>query len=149
LCCLFFCLLAIVLSVLLSFGHWCCLFFCLLAIVLSVLLSFGHWCCLFFCLLVIDVVCSSVFWSLMLSVLLSFGHCVVCSSVFWSLMLSVLLRYTDYDYLFGIFKLFLWTLNEVALSSRINDVLIDTWGKVRMMGVVRKLILQLTTNNLS
>ena len=50
LCCLFFCLLAIVLSVLLSFGHcvvcssvfWplCCLFFCLLAIVLSVLLRF-------------------------------------------------------------------------------------------------------------
>ena len=45
-------LLAIVLSVLLSFGHcvvcssvfWplCCLSFCLLAIVLSVLLSFGH-----------------------------------------------------------------------------------------------------------
>jgi hypothetical protein len=50
LCCLFFCLLAIVLSVLLSFGHcavcssvfWplCCLFFCLLAIVLSVLLRY-------------------------------------------------------------------------------------------------------------
>ena len=51
----------------------------LLAIVLSVLLSFGHcvvcpsvfWplCCLSFCLLAI-----------VLSVLLSFGHCVVCSS---------------------------------------------------------------------
>jgi hypothetical protein len=38
---------------------------------------------------------------------------------------------------------------EQTTSSRINDVLIDTWGKVRMMGVVRKLILQLTTNNLS
>ena len=90
LCCLSFCLLVIVLSVLLSFDHcvvcssvfWslCCLS-CLLAIVLSVLLSFGH-----------CVVCSSVFWSLcclffcllaiVLSVLLSFGHCVVCSSVF-------------------------------------------------------------------
>jgi hypothetical protein len=52
LCCLFFCLLAIVLSVLLSFGHcdvcssvfWplCCLFFCLLAIVLSVLLRYTN-----------------------------------------------------------------------------------------------------------
>jgi hypothetical protein len=52
LCCLFFCLLAIVLSVLLSFGHCvvcssvicllCCLFFCLLSIVLSILLSFAH-----------------------------------------------------------------------------------------------------------
>jgi hypothetical protein len=50
-----------------------------------------------------------------LSVLLSFGHCVVCSSVFWPLcclffcllaiVLSVL-RFTDSDYLFGIFKLF-------------------------------------------
>ena len=61
------------------FWSLCCLSFCLLVIVLSVLLSFGHcavcssvfWslCCLFFCLLVI-----------VLSVLLSFGHCVVCSS---------------------------------------------------------------------
>jgi hypothetical protein len=80
----------------LSFLFWplCCLSFCLLVIVLSVLLSFGHcvvcpsvfwslcrcssvvWslCCLFFCLLAI-----------VLSVLLSFGHCVVCSSVFWPL----------------------------------------------------------------
>jgi hypothetical protein len=50
LCCLFFCLLVIVLFVLLSFGHcvvcssvfWslCCLFFCLLVIVLSVLRQF-------------------------------------------------------------------------------------------------------------
>ena len=66
-------LLAIVLSVLLSFGHcvvcpsvfWplCYLSFCLLAIVLSVLLSFGH-----------CVICS-----------LSFGHCVICFSVFWPL----------------------------------------------------------------
>ena len=88
----------------LSFLFWplCCLSFCLLVIVLSVLLSFGHcvvcpsvfWslCRLFFCRLVI-----------VLSVLLSFGHCVVCPSVFWSLcclffcllaiVLSVLLRF--------------------------------------------------------
>ena len=70
----------------LSFFFWplCCLSFCLLTIVLSVLLSFGHcvvcssvfWplCCLSFCLLTI-----------VLSVLLSFDHCVVCSSVFWPL----------------------------------------------------------------
>jgi hypothetical protein len=69
--CLSFCLL--------FFWSLCCLFFCLLIIVLSVLLSFDHcvvcssvfWslCCLFFCLLII-----------VLSVLLSFDHCVVCSS---------------------------------------------------------------------
>ena len=65
-----------------SFWPWCCLFFCLLTMVLSVLLSFDHgvvcssvfwpWCCLFFCLL-----------TMVLSVLLSFDHGVVCSSVFW------------------------------------------------------------------
>jgi ABC-type transport system involved in multi-copper enzyme maturation permease subunit len=80
-----------------------------LAIVLSVLLSFGHYvvcpsvfwplCCLSFCLLAI-----------MLSVLLSFGHYVVCSSVFWPLcclsfcllaiMLSVLLKSMDSNYPF-------------------------------------------------
>jgi hypothetical protein len=47
----------------------------------------------------------------------SFGHCVVCPSVFWPLcclsfcllaiVLSVLLRFTNYDYPFGFFKLFL------------------------------------------
>jgi Flp pilus assembly protein TadB len=66
------------------FWSLCCLFFCLLVIVLSIILSFGHcvvyssvfWslCCLFFCILVI-----------VLSILLSFGHCVVYYSVFWSL----------------------------------------------------------------
>jgi hypothetical protein len=80
------CLLVIVLSILLSFGHcvfypsvfWslCCLSFCLLVILLSILRSFGHcavypsvfWslCCLSFCLLVI-----------VLCILLSFGDCVV------------------------------------------------------------------------
>ena len=94
LCCLSFCLFVIVLSILLSFGHWvvypsvfwslCCLSFFLLVIVLSILLSFDH-----------CVVYPSVFWSLcclsffvlviVLSILLSFGHCVVYPSVFWSL----------------------------------------------------------------
>ena len=108
------------LFVLLYYVFWplCCLFFCLLAIVLYVLLSFGH-----------CVVCPSVFWPLcclsfcllaiVLSVLLSFGHCGVCPSVIWPLwclsfcllaiVLSVLLRFTDYDYPFSIFKLFLVT----------------------------------------
>jgi hypothetical protein len=55
--------------------------------------------------------------AIVLSVLLSVGHCVVCSSLFWPLcclffcllaiVLSVLLRFTDYDYPFAIFKLFL------------------------------------------
>ena len=91
LCYLSFCLLVIVLSVLLSFGHcaicpsvfWslCYLSFCLLVIVLSVLLSFGH-----------CAICPSVFWSLcylsfcllviVLSVLLSFGHCAICPSTY-------------------------------------------------------------------
>ena len=37
----------------------------------------------------------------------SFGHCVVCPSSL-AIVLSVLLRFTDSDYPFGIFKLFLW-----------------------------------------
>jgi hypothetical protein len=75
----------------------CCLFFCLLAFVLSVLLSFGHcvvcssvfwpWCCLFFCLLAI-----------VLSVLLSFGHCVICSSSIYGLWLPHWYRQTIYIY---------------------------------------------------
>ena len=70
------------------FWPLCCLFFCLLAIVLSGFLSFGHcvvcssvfWplCCLFFCLLAI-----------VLSVLLSFGHCVVCSSSIYGFWLPL------------------------------------------------------------
>ena len=81
--CLFFCTFSFGHCVVCSSVFWplCCLFFCLLVIVLSVLLSFGHCvvcssvfrplCCLFFCLLAI-----------VLSVLLSFGHCVVCSSIY-------------------------------------------------------------------
>ena len=75
---------------LLSFFFWplCYLSFCLLAIVLSVLLSFGHcvicpsvfWplCYLSFCLLAI-----------VLSVLLSFGHCVVCLSSIYGVWLPL------------------------------------------------------------
>jgi hypothetical protein len=58
--------------------------------------------------------------AIVLSVLLSFGLCVVCSSVFWPLcclffcllafVLSVLFRYTESDYPYGIFKLFLINL---------------------------------------
>jgi hypothetical protein len=97
------------------YGFWWLLWY-LLASVLSVLLrytdsdySFGiFWpvCCLFF----FDI-------RILITPLVSFGQCVVCSSSvygFWLLLwyllasvLSVLLRYTDSDYSFGIFKLFL------------------------------------------
>jgi hypothetical protein len=71
---------------------------------LFVLLYFFFWplCCLFFFAI-----------RIMFTFLVSFGHCVVCSSSLnglwlplWYLLaivLSVLVRYTDYDYLFGIF----------------------------------------------
>ena len=101
------------------FWPLCCLFFCLLAIVLSVLLSFGHcvvcssvfWplCCLFFCLLAI-----------VLSVLLSFGHCVVCSSVFWPLCcLSFDLRILITP--FRIFKLFLYY--DISINVLYTEVM--------------------------
>jgi hypothetical protein len=92
---------------------------------LFVLLSFFFWplCCQFFCLLAI-----------VLSVLLSFGHCVVCSSVFWPLsclffcllaiVLSVLLRFTDSDYPFRIFKLFL-SHTEINDNMFVSDLLLD------------------------
>ena len=75
----------------------CSLVLFLLAIVLSVLSSFFLWplCCLFFCPF-------------------SFGHYVVCSFVLFllAIVLSVLL-FTDYDYPFSIFKLFLQNLQLV------------------------------------
>ena len=84
----------------------------LLAIVLSVLLRYTDsdylfgifWplCCLFF----FDIL-------ILITSLVSFDHCIVCSSSicrFWlplwyllTIVLSVLHRYTDSDYLFGIF----------------------------------------------
>ena len=122
LCCLFFFDIRILITSLVSFGHcvvcsssiygfWLPLWY-LLAIVLSVLLRYTDsdylfgifWplCCLFF----FDV-------RILITSLVSFGHCVVCSSSmygFWlplwyllAIVLSVLLRYTDSDYLFGIF----------------------------------------------
>ena len=83
----------------------------LLAIVLSVLLRFTDFDYLF-----------GIFWPLyclsfdlliLITSLVSFGHCIVCPSSiygFWlplwyllAIVLSVLLRFTDFDYLFGIF----------------------------------------------
>jgi hypothetical protein len=116
LCCLFFFDLRILITPL--FGHcvvcssliyrfWLPL---CLAIVLSVLLWFTDsyypfvWplCCLFF-------------FDLHILITPLFGHCVVCSSLiyrFWlplclAIVLFVLLWFTDSDYPFGIFKLFL------------------------------------------
>ena len=122
LCCLFFFDLRILITPLVSFGHyvvcsssiygfWLPLWY-LLAIMLSVLLRFTDsdypfgifWplCCLFF----FDL-------RILITPLVSFGHYVVCSSSiygFWlplwyllAIMLSVLLRFTDSDYPFGIF----------------------------------------------
>ena len=122
LCCLSFFDLQILITPLVSFGHcvvcpfsiyrfWLLLWY-LLAIVLSVLLRFTDpdypfgifWplCCLSFFELQILIIS-----------LVSFGHCVVCSFLiywFWlplcyllAIVLSDLFRFTDYDYLFGIF----------------------------------------------
>jgi hypothetical protein len=114
-------LLAIVLFVLLSFGHcvicpsvfWplCYLSFCLLAIVLSVLLSFGH-----------CVICPSVFWPL------------CCLSVFdlWSLITSLVYSNSSQQYsLLGLFikknKQIFWIymLCILALSHYFTKCLIE------------------------
>jgi hypothetical protein len=59
----------------------------------------------------------------------SWGHCIVCSSSiyrFWlplwylvAIVLSVLLRYTDSDYPFGIFKLFLDQIRVLCVFPNI------------------------------
>ena len=122
--CLFFVNLLVLIAPLVSFGHcivcsssidwfWLPLWY-LLAIVLSVFRRFTDsdypfgifW--PLYCLFFVDLL-------ILIAPLLSFGHCIVCSSsIYWSLfvlfrlviVLSVL-RYTDSDYPFGIFKLFL------------------------------------------
>jgi hypothetical protein len=130
LCCLFFFDLRILITPLVSCGHcivcssliygfWLPLWY-LLAIVLSVLLRFTasdypfgiFWplCCLSFFYL-----------QLLITPLASFGHCIFCSSSiygFWlplwyllTIVLFVLLWFTDSDYPFGIFKLFLWIVH--------------------------------------
>ena len=122
LCCLTFFDLQILITPLVSFGHcvacsslrywfWLPLWY-LLAIVLSDLLRFTNYdyhfgifwslCCLF----VFDIL-------ILITSLVSFGHCVVWPSSiykFWlhlwyplAIVLSDLLRFTDSDYLFGIF----------------------------------------------
>jgi hypothetical protein len=120
LCCLSFDL-RILITSLVSFGHcvvcpsfygfWLPLWY-LLAIVLSVLLWFtdsDHLFGIFW-----PLCCLSFFdLRILITSLVSFGHCVVCPSSiygFWlplwyllAVVLSVLLRFTDSDYLFGIF----------------------------------------------
>ena len=121
LCCLFFFYLRILITPLVSFGHYVVCssqiygfslpLWYLLVIVLSVLLRFmdshSHFgifcslCCLFF----LDL-------RVLITPLVSFVHCVVCSSIYgfslplWynlSIVFSVLLRFTDSHYPFGIF----------------------------------------------
>ena len=101
LCFLFFFDIRILITPMVSFGHW----------VVCSSLIYGFWlplwylwplCCLFF----FDI-------RILIAPVVSFGHCVVCSSLiygFWlplwyllAIVLSVLLRYTDSDYPFGIF----------------------------------------------
>ena len=122
LCCLFFFDILILITSLVSFGHcvvwpssiyrfWL-LIWCLLAIVLSVLLWYTDSDYLF-----------GIFWPLcflsffdlqiLITPLVSFGHCVVWTSSiyrFWlhlwyllAIVLSDLLRFTDSDYIFGVF----------------------------------------------
>jgi hypothetical protein len=115
------------LFVLLYFFFWPlhCLFFFDIQILITPLVSFGHyvvcssliyrfWLHLWYLL---AIVLSILLWYIDSDYpLVSFGHCVVCSSLiyrFWLhlwylliIVLSVLLRYTDSDYTFGIF----WTL---------------------------------------
>ena len=122
LCCLTFFDLQILITSLLSFGHcvvspssiyrfWLHLWY-LLAIVLSDLLLFTDYDYLFG---IFWPLCCLTFFDLQILItpLLSFGHCVVCYSLiywFWlplwyllAIVLSDLLRFTDSDYLFGIF----------------------------------------------
>ena len=120
--CLFFFEILILITTLVSFGHcvvwpssiyrlWLPLCY-LLAIVLSDLLRFtdsDYTVGIFWplcCLTVFDL-------QILVTSLVSFGHCVVCSFLiywFWlplcyllAIVLSDLFRFTDYDYLFGIF----------------------------------------------
>ena len=104
------------------FWPFCCLTFFDLQILITPLVSFGH--CVawpssiyrFWLLLGIfwPLCCLSFFdLQILITPLVSFGHCVVCSSSnyrFWlplwyllAIVLSDLLRYTDSDYLFGVF----------------------------------------------
>ena len=122
LCCMFFFELQILITSLVSFGHcvvwpssiyrfWLHLWY-LLAIVLSDLLLFTDYDYLFG---IFWPLCCLTFFDLQILItpLVSFGHCVVCYSLiywFWlplwyllAIVLSDLLRFTDSDYLFGIF----------------------------------------------
>ena len=121
LCCLFFFVILILITTLVSFGHcvvwpssiyrlWLPLCY-LLAIVLSDLLRFtdsDYIVGIFWplcCLTVFDL-------HILVTSLVSFGHCVVCSLRYWfwlplwyllAIVLSDLFRFTDSDYLFVIF----------------------------------------------
>ena len=128
-------LVAIVLSVLIWFAAsyypvgilWplCCLFLFDLRLLITPLVSCAH------CVVCSYSICASyypigILWPLcclflfdlrlLITPLVSCGHCVVCSYLIYGfslphwylvpIVLSVLIRFTDYKYLFGIFKLF-------------------------------------------
>ena len=122
LCCLTFFDLQVLITFLVSFGHsvvwpssiyrfWLPLWY-LLAIVLSDLLRFTN--SDYTCGILWPLCCLTFFdLQILITSLVSFGHSVVCPSSiyrFWlplwyllAIVLSDLLRFTDYDYLFGIF----------------------------------------------
>jgi hypothetical protein len=131
------------------YGFWLPLWY-LVAIVLSVLrfmdsdYPFGIlWplCCLSFFDLWILISLFGILWSLcclsfldlwiLITPLVSSDHCVVCPSSiygFWlplwyllAIVLSVLLRFTDSDYPFGIFKLFIhYLFHLIGLLFNVN-----------------------------
>ena len=140
--CLSFFDLRILITSLVSFGHcivcpssiygfWLPLWY-LLAIVLSVLLftDFDYLFGIFwplYCLSFFDL-------RILITSLVSFGHCIVCPSSiygFWlplwyllAIVLSVLLRFTDFDYLFGIF----WPLYCLSFYLRILITSLVSFG---------------------
>jgi hypothetical protein len=106
----------------LSFFFWplCCLSFFDLWILISLFGILWSLCCLSF----LDL------W-ILITPLVSSDHCVVCPSSiygFWlplwyllAIVLSVLLRFTDSDYPFGIFKLFIhYLFHLIGLLFNVN-----------------------------
>jgi hypothetical protein len=125
LCCLFLFDLRLLITPLVSCGHCVVCSYSiygfslprwyLVPIVLSVLIRFAA---SYYPIGILSPLCCLFLFDLRLLItpLVSCGHCVVCSYLIYGfslphwylvpIVLSVLIRFTDYKYLFGIFKLF-------------------------------------------